>query len=163
VSTAADFGAWLAGLRATHPVQAAQLAEGPLYLGVSGGADSLALADTAAGSAERDSPGASLHARLVDHQLPAGAAGVAATAARTRKEKGIADEALTIDAPGGPGTEEAAAREARYRVLGAAAAGHPLLVAHTASDDAEGLLLGLARGSGAGALAGLRPITTPAG
>src|SRR5699024_8337366 len=42
----------------------------------------------------------------------------------------------------------------------AAAAGRPLLVAHTASDDAEGLLLGLARGSGAGALAGLRSITT---
>lgn len=163
MSTAADFRAWLAGLRLTHPGQAAQLAEGPVYLGVSGGADSLALAYTAAGIAKKDLPGASFRALVVDHQLQEGSAGVAATAAQICEEMGIPAQVLTIDVPGGPGADEAAAREARYRALGAAAAGRPLLVAHTASDDAEGLLLGLARGSGAGALAGLRPITTPAG
>ncbi|MDK8790846.1 tRNA lysidine(34) synthetase TilS [Corynebacterium sp. MSK039] len=163
MSTAADFRAWLAGLRATHPEHAAQLAEGLVYLGVSGGADSLALAYTAAGIAKKDLPGASFRALVVDHQLQEGSAEVAATAARICEEMGIPAQVLTIDVPGGPGADEAAAREARYRALGAAAAGRPLLVAHTASDDAEGLLLGLARGSGAGALAGLRPITTPAG
>lgn len=163
MSTAADFRAWLAGLRTTHPEHAAQLAEGPVYLGVSGGADSLALAYTAAGIAKKDLPGASFRALVVDHQLQEGSAEVAATAAQNCEEIGIPAQVLTIDVPGGPGADEAAAREARYRALGAAAAGRPLLVAHTASDDAEGLLLGLARGSGAGALAGLRPITTPAG
>lgn len=163
MSTAADFRAWLAGLRAAHPELAAQLAEGPVYLGVSGGADSLALAYTAAGIAKKDLPGASFRALVVDHQLQEGSAGVAATAVQTCEGIGIPAQVLTIDVPGGPGADEAAAREARYRALGTAAAGRPLLVAHTASDDAEGLLLGLARGSGAGALAGLRPITTPAG
>lgn len=160
MSTAADFRAWLAGLRSTHSEHAAQLAEGPVYLGVSGGADSLALAYTAAGIAKKDLPGASFRALVVDHQLQEGSAEVAATAAQTSEGIGIPAQVLTIDVPGGPGADEAAAREARYRALGAAAAGRPLLVAHTASDDAEGVLLGLARGSGAGALAGLRPITT---
>ena len=160
VSTAADYRAWLATLRRTHPEHAAQLAEGSVYLGVSGGADSLALAYTAAGIAKKDLPGASFRALVVDHQLQEGSAEVAATAARACEGIGIPAEVLTIDVPGGPGADEAAARGARYRALGAAAAGRPLLVAHTASDDAEGLLLGLARGSGAGALAGLRPITT---
>lgn len=163
MSTAADFRAWLAGLRTTHPEHAAQLAEGPVYLGVSGGADSLALAYTAAGIAKKDLPGASFRALVVDHQLQEGSDEVAATAARACEAMGIPAQVLTIDVLGGPDADEAAAREARYRALGAAAAGRPLLVAHTASDDAEGLLLGLARGSGAGALAGLRPITTPAG
>ena len=163
MSTAADFRAWLAGLRRTHPEHAAQLAEGSVYLGVSGGADSFALAYTAAGIAKKDLPGANFRALVVDHQLQEGSAGVAATAAQICEEMGIPAQVVTIDVPGGPGADEAAAREARYRALGAAAAGRPLLVAHTASDDAEGLLLGLARGSGAGALAGLRPITTPAG
>ena len=160
MSTAADFRAWLAGLRLTHPEQAAQLAEGPVYLGVSGGADSLALAYTAVGIAKKDLPGASFRALVVDHQLQEGSDEVAATAARACEAMGIPAQVLTIDVLGGPDADEAAAREARYRALGAAAAGRPLLVAHTASDDAEGLLLGLARGSGAGALAGLRPITT---
>lgn len=160
MSTAADFRAWLAGLRRTHPEHAAQLAEGSVYLGVSGGADSLALAYTAAGIAKKDLPGASFRALVVDHQLQEGSAEVAATAARACEGMGIPAQVLTIDVPGGPGADEAAARGARYRALGAAAAGRPLLVAHTASDDAEGLLLGLARGSGAGALAGLRSITT---
>lgn len=163
MSTAADFRAWLARLRTTHPEHAAQLAEGPVYLGVSGGADSLALAYTAAGIAKKDLPGARFRALVVDHQLQEGSAQVAATAARACEAMGIPAQVLTIDVLGGPGADEAAAREARYRALGAAAAGRPLLVAHTASDDAEGLLLGLARGSGAGALAGLRPITTPTG
>lgn len=160
MSTAADYRAWLATLRRTHPEHAAQLAEGSVYLGVSGGADSLALAYTAAGIAKKDLPGASFRALVVDHQLQEGSAEVAATAARACEGIGIPAEVLTIDVPGGPGADEAAARGARYRALGAAAAGRPLLVAHTASDDAEGLLLGLARGSGAGALAGLRSITT---
>lgn len=160
MSTAADFRAWLAELRSTHPAQAAQLADGPVYLGVSGGADSLALAYTAVGIAKTDLPGAEFRALIVDHQLQAGSDEVAATAAETCEQMGIPARVLTIDVPGGEGADEAAARQARYVALGEAASGRPLLVAHTASDDAEGVLLGLARGSGTGALAGLRPITT---
>ena len=122
MSTAADFRAWLATLRRTHPEHAAQLAEGSVYLGVSGGADSLALAYTAAGIAKKDLPGASFRALVVDHQLQEGSAEVAATAARACEGIGIPAEVLTIDVPGGPGADEAAARGARYRALGAAAA-----------------------------------------
>ena len=64
MSTAADFRAWLAGLRRTHPEHAAQLAEGSVYLGVSGGADSFALAYTAAGIAKKDLPGANFRAQI---------------------------------------------------------------------------------------------------
>ena len=110
MSTAADYRAWLATLRRTHPEHAAQLAEGSVYLGVSGGADSLALAYTAAGIAKKDLPGASFRALVVDHQLQEGSAEVAATAARACEGIGIPAEVLTIDVPGGPGADEAAAR-----------------------------------------------------
>jgi tRNA(Ile)-lysidine synthase len=65
---------------------------------------------------------------------------------------------VTVDAPGiGP---EAAAREARYGVLGELAerfGAEVVLLGHTLDDQAETVLLGLARGSGARSLAGMRP------
>ncbi|MBB3115462.1 tRNA lysidine(34) synthetase TilS [Corynebacterium bovis] len=118
-------------------------------VGVSGGGDSLAL--VAAACAE----GFGVRAVVVDHGLQPGSAAVAARAAATCRDLGAEAEvvAVTVDGPG-----EGPARDARYRALGRAARG-PLAVGHTADDDAEGVLLGLARGSGTTSLAGLAPVT----
>lgn len=118
--------------------------------GVSGGGDSLALA------------AACVHAGLVvttvtvDHRLQDGSDRVAARAAQQCRDLGATATVVPVDVDG-PG--EGPARAARYRALGEAADGRPVLVAHTADDDAEGLLLSLTRGSGTGSLAGLREIT----
>lgn len=49
----------------------------------------------------------------------------------------------------GAGGPEAAARNARYAALREIADGRPILLAHTLDDQAETVLLRLARGSGA--------------
>lgn len=124
---------------------------GPVGVAVSGGADSLALA--AALAFER--PGSV--ALVVDHGLQDGSAAVAARAAQQCAGLGLTARVLTgaVAVGGGP---EAAARELRYRLLAAAAQELGLaaiLLGHTADDQAETVLLGLARGSGARALAGM--------
>jgi tRNA(Ile)-lysidine synthase len=97
---------------------------------------------------------------IVDHGLQSGSAAVARAAAAQAHALGaqvIEVVPVRVDGSGGP---EAAAREARRRALsetaqrlGAAA----VLLAHTRDDQAETVLLGLARGSGARSLGGMRP------
>ena len=134
----------------------AHLPAGPVAAAVSGGADSLALAAALA----HERPGA--YALVVDHALQPGSAAVAERAAGQCRALGLCAEVLTASGPGaGPGGPEARARSARYALLGAAAERLQLaavLLGHTLEDQAETVLLGLARGSGARALAGMAPV-----
>ena len=128
------------------------LPEGPVAAAVSGGADSLALA--AALVFER--PGS--YALLIDHGLQPGSAQVVAQAAGVCRELGLDARVLTA-AP--DGRDEAAARTARYAELDAAAEElglEAVLLGHTLDDQAETVLLGLARGAGARALGGMAAV-----
>ncbi|HEX4812564.1 MAG TPA: tRNA lysidine(34) synthetase TilS [Nonomuraea sp.] len=122
----------------------------------SGGADSLALAAAAAFAAPR----AGLLAGLVtvDHRLQEGSGERARQVADQGRKLGLAPVevlTVTVGAEGGP---EAAAREARYRALAGAAdrlGAAAVLLGHTRDDQAETVLLGLARGSGLRSLSGM--------
>ena len=131
----------------------------PLVLvALSGGADSLALASATAREAARARVRAG--AVVVDHGLQDGSAAVAESAAAQARALGLdpvlirrADVAR--DSADGP---EAAARTARYAELAAAASDSgaaAILTAHTRDDQAEQVLLGIARGSGLRSLAGI--------
>lgn len=122
---------------------------------LSGGADSLALAAAVAFEAPRR--GIRALAVTVDHGLQSGSAQVARRAAEAAASLGLDARVVRahVDGPGGP---EAAARAARYAALRAEAirvGAGAVLLAHTLDDQAETVLLGLARGSGAASLAGM--------
>lgn len=121
---------------------------------LSGGPDSLAL--TAVAAAMRPTT-----ALIVDHGLQAGSAQVAETARRQALELGCVEARVipvTVGVGGGP---EAAARTARYAALSDARGRDPVLLGHTLDDQAETVLLGLGRGSGARSMAGMRPCDPP--
>jgi tRNA(Ile)-lysidine synthase len=130
----------------------------------SGGPDSLALAAVAAYFGRRghvDGHPVSVGAVVVDHQLQPGSAGVAATTARTLEELGLSPVTIrTVEVASSGAGPEAAARDARHAALEAAAdeaGAAAILLGHTLDDQAEQVLLGLARGSGTRSLAGMRP------
>jgi tRNA(Ile)-lysidine synthase len=128
--------------------------EGRWCVALSGGADSLALTAVAAGLRPTT-------ALIVDHGLQSGSADVAATAREHALTLGCVDaQVLCVDV-GSEGGPESAARIARYAALGAARDGAPVLLAHTLDDQAETVLLGLGRGSGARSIAGMRPWDPP--
>ena len=125
----------------------------PLVVGCSGGADSLALTLAAAAVRGPDD----VRAVVVDHRLQEGSAERAAATVALLAERGIAARVHAVDVTG-PGGIEAAARRARQAAL-CAARPHPdcpILLGHTLDDQAETVLLGLGRGSGARSLAGMR-------
>ncbi len=123
----------------------------------SGGADSLALAAATAFVAPR----LGLRAGLVsvDHGLQTGSADRAAAVAAWGSSAGLDPaEVATVRVAGLPGGPEAAARTARYRALTAAAGKHHaavVLLGHTRDDQAETVLLALARGAGPRGLSGM--------
>ncbi|MBB5831755.1 tRNA lysidine(34) synthetase TilS [Brachybacterium aquaticum] len=128
-----------------------------LLVGTSGGADSLALLATTRWVGER--MGLATEAAIVDHGLQEGSASVAARAAaqaeRLGAEAHVVRVAVDTAAPGGI---ENAARTARHDALEHLAAERgalALLLAHTLDDQAEQVLMGLARGAGPRALAGI--------
>jgi tRNA(Ile)-lysidine synthase len=129
----------------------------PLILvALSGGPDSLALAAATAFEAQR--AGIRAGAVVVDHGLQPGSADATANAARIAESLGldpVVARVVTVGTKGGP---EAAARDARYQALAQAAAetgAVAVLLGHTLDDQAETVLLGLARGSGATSLRGM--------
>ena len=123
----------------------------------SGGADSLALAAAVAFEAPRLSVAGA--AVVVDHGLQSGSGQVAARAAQQCGALGL-EPSLVVRvqvAQQGSGPEDAA-RNARYSVLTDAAqdlGASEILLAHTRDDQAETVLLGLARGSGLRSIAGM--------
>ncbi|WP_375001861.1 tRNA lysidine(34) synthetase TilS [Aeromicrobium sp. CTD01-1L150] len=131
----------------------------PVVVGLSGGADSLALVACAAFVADRD--GHDVRAVVVDHRLQPGSADVAARAAQQATTLGVPASVVAVDVTG-PGGPEAAARAARREALQEAAGpAGVVLLAHTRDDQAETVLLGLGRGSGPRSLAGMRAADGP--
>ncbi|MFJ8581874.1 tRNA lysidine(34) synthetase TilS [Micromonospora sp. NPDC093277] len=130
---------------------------GPVLVACSGGADSLALAAATAFVARRLGRRAGLV--TVDHGLQPGSAERAEVVAGWAREQGLAPvEAVSVRVAGRPGGPEAAAREARYEALVDAARRHDasgVLLGHTRDDQAETVLLALARGAGPRGLAGM--------
>jgi tRNA(Ile)-lysidine synthase len=134
--------------------------EEPLVLiALSGGADSLALA--AAAAAEGPRVGVRVGAAVVDHGLQPRSRDIADDAAAVATRLGLAPvlvESVSVGSAGGP---EAAARDARYAVLrrmAEASEAASVFLGHTKDDQAETVLLGLARGAGAGSLRGMRSV-----
>jgi tRNA(Ile)-lysidine synthase len=123
----------------------------------SGGADSLALAFAARYVASRRD--LKYAAVIIDHGLQQGSADIAARVRDQLDRLGYHDVTITavqVDQSAAAGLE-AAAREARYRALDteARARSATLMLGHTLDDQAETVLLGLARGSGSRSLAGM--------
>ncbi|MFP5071797.1 tRNA lysidine(34) synthetase TilS [Pseudonocardia nantongensis] len=129
----------------------------PPVVGCSGGADSTALL-----LAVRAIVSGPVLAAVVDHGLQDGSAARSAELAGRLRASGVDADVHPVTVTG-PGGTEAAARRARYAAL-AAARPHPdspVLLGHTLDDQAETVLLGLARGSGARSMAGMRPWAAP--
>jgi tRNA(Ile)-lysidine synthase len=120
-------------------------------LAVSGGPDSLALLLLAA----TERPG-QVQAATVDHGLRAEARAEAEAVARICAERGVPHEILTVDVQG---SLQAAARSARYSALASWCQAHRLshlATAHHLDDQAETVLMRLARGAGLAGLSGIR-------
>ena len=123
----------------------------PVVVGCSGGADSLALVALAVDG------GLAPVAVHVDHGLRPDSDREAGIVADAAARLGAGFDARRVTVAPGPSLE-ARARAARYDALEAARVAHgatAVLVAHTADDQAETVLLNLLRGSGSAGLAGM--------
>lgn len=146
---------------------------GPLALAVSGGPDSMALLHlVAAWVAE---PGTALRQRMgpvpliiltVDHQLRAQSTEEAAWVKGEAARLGLPHETLVWDESKPTTALQSSAREARYRLINAyldrelqerrVPVKRRIVVAHHEGDQAETVLMRLARGSGLDGLSGMR-------
>jgi tRNA(Ile)-lysidine synthase len=142
--------------------------EGTLVLAVSGGPDSMALLHGAARLVERGDRAWRLLAAHLDHGLRSSSGDDARFVEDEAARLGVKVRARRVDVAAVARQEreglESAGRHARYRffgdVAGEAGPGALICTAHTADDQAETVLLHLARGTG---LAGLRGIAARRG
>ncbi|WP_431984812.1 tRNA lysidine(34) synthetase TilS [Streptomyces qinglanensis] len=158
----ADLPADLADLPADLPTEAPP----PLVLvACSGGADSMALASALAFEAPR--LGLRAGGVTVDHGLQPGSAERAQDVADRLAGLGLTPvESVAIQVGRTNTGPEAAAREGRYAALDALAERYgaaAVLLGHTRDDQAETVLLGLARGSGTRSLSGMAAVSGPGG
>ena len=146
----------LVALRSAVRAALENFSAGDLVLvAVSGGADSLALA--AAANIESKKLAIRLLGVTVDHHLQAGSTAQAERVV-SQLDFPCVIESVTVERGDGL---EAAARKARYAALDKVAKERgavAVLLGHTKDDQAETVLLGLARGSGARSLSGMASI-----
>ncbi len=131
---------------------------GPFGIAVSGGPDSLALLLLAHAAL----PG-HVRAATVDHGLRRESAAEAAHVRRVCDDLGVPHRTLALDWPEPAGSNlQARAREARYFALAGWAEAEGvrwIATAHHLDDQAETVLMRLARGAGLSGLAAVRPVT----
>lgn len=129
-----------------------------VWVACSGGPDSLALAAATAFVCRKE--GFFAGAVIVDHGLQSSSEKIAEHAAAQARAAGITSVHIERVVVGREGGLEAAARNARYaaiqrRVDEEGGINPHILTGHTMDDQAETVLLALARGSGARALSGI--------
>ena len=126
-----------------------------LVLAVSGGPDSTALLFLAARWRRARKSGPRLLAVTVDHGLRRESAGEARAVAQLARRLGVPHRIVRWEGKKPATGLQQSAREARYRLLAAAAArakARAILTAHTLDDQAETVLIRMSRGSGLGGL-----------
>ena len=128
-----------------------------VLVAVSGGADSLALAYAL--SLEAPKRAIKVHAVTIDHQLQPGSGAQASKVCNQMNSLGIQTTTQRVTVTMTDGLE-ASARKARYAALdlvGNEMKAVAIFLGHTRDDQAETVLLGLARGSGTRSLSGMAP------
>ena len=126
---------------------------GEVGVAVSGGSDSVALLHVMAAAGVRVS------AVTINHDLRAGAADEARFVAGLCAGLGVPHSVLVWDHGGPKGNLPDAARRARYGLIAGWAQARGIvrvMLGHTADDQAETVLMGLARGAGLDGLCGMR-------
>ena len=146
----------LVALRSAVRAELEKFSAGDLVLiGVSGGADSLALAY--ATELEAKKLAIRVAAIVIDHQLQSGSDEVAKKVCKQLEIANIECQVVKVNVEVTDGIE-ASARRARYEAFENIAKemnAVAIFLGHTKDDQAETVLLGLARGSGARSLSGM--------
>jgi len=130
-------------------------------LAVSGGSDSMALMWLAARWARGTSWPGKLHVAVVDHGLRPEAADEACFVEEQAQQLNLPVRMLKWDGPYPKTGISAAAREARYALMAEVCRAHEavLVTAHTQDDQAETMLMALARGAGVNGLSAMQPVS----